>query len=117
MGGEREPAVCSGMFSSFGKRARGGSHGSRLFEARLGGRGQGVGMVCGSPSRRTELRPFSRARWGPGRFQAGSWHSSTLWKAFSTQGCIGLGAASDALNASKLNGGSSLRLAKGYGSR
>ena len=72
MGDEREPAVCSGMFSSFGKRARGGSHGSRLFEARLGGRGQGVGMVCGSPSRRTELRPFSRARWGPGRFQAGS---------------------------------------------
>jgi hypothetical protein len=38
-----------------------------LFEAHLGGRVQGAGIVCGCPSRRAELRPFSRARGPLGR--------------------------------------------------
>ena len=47
--GVREPSlVCPGMmFSLFGKRAR-DPHGQRLFEARFGGRGLGMGIVCGS---------------------------------------------------------------------
>jgi hypothetical protein len=66
--GVREPSsVCPGMlFSLFGKRAR-DPHGLRLFEARLGGRGQGAGIVCWCPSRRAVLRPFSRARGPLGR--------------------------------------------------
>ncbi len=54
------------MFSLFGKRAR-DPHGLRLFEAHLGGRGQDAGIVCGCPSRRAVLRPFSRARGPLGR--------------------------------------------------
>ena len=66
--GVREPSsVCPGMmFSLFGKRAR-DPQGQCLFEARFGGRGQGMGIVCGCPSRCAELRPFFRARGPLGR--------------------------------------------------
>ena len=76
--GVREPSsVCPGMmFSLFGKRAR-DPQGLRLFEARLGGRWQGAGIVCGCPSRRAVLvRPFFS---GHAHGREGLYLDESLW--------------------------------------